>query len=75
MEGPEDGTFSWEYAPNAANEEETSNEFSASDDTLGSDTASDKRICVTAYHASQKPLTVTAAYGAYTATAEIWLVT
>lgn len=30
---------------------------------------------VTSYHASQKPLTVTAAYGGYSATAEIYLVT
>ena len=39
------------------------------------DANTDSRITLTAYHASQKPITITASYGSYTATAEIYLIT
>lgn len=35
----------------------------------------DSRVRLTAYHASQKPLIITAQYGEYSETAELWLIT
>ena len=46
-----------------------------SNETEAGDVDFDNRITLTAYHASQKPVTITASYGSYTATAEIYLIT
>ena len=35
----------------------------------------DSRVRLTAYHASQKPLIITADYGSYSETVEVWLIT
>lgn len=73
VEGAQPGAFSVNRAYDsesvALSDAVHSNEVEAGDVDF------DSRITLTAYHASLKPVTVTARYGSYTATVEIYLTT